>query len=157
MPMRRREKYVNGWVRFPVDDPRWVFSPEGGMFVRVMVLDEQNESRDDGWMECSGGVVTVTYDENGVMDAELERRLWPRLHIETQESDGPWARDKYESVTCLATLVLGSTGWAGYSEETRDYWKCGEDDLTDEGKELIAGLRRLYPGRPVVLTTWLDT
>ena len=37
MPMRRREKQVTGYVRFPVDDPAWKFSAEGGMFVRAMV------------------------------------------------------------------------------------------------------------------------
>ena len=34
--MRRREKHVTGEVRFPIDDPKYTFNPEGGTFVRVM-------------------------------------------------------------------------------------------------------------------------
>ncbi len=46
---------------------------------------------------------------------------------------------------------------AGWSEKLGRYWQCTEADLTDDGRELLAALRRLYAGHEVVLTTWLDT
>ena len=45
MPMRRREKFVTGLVNFPVDSGDYEHSKEGGMFVRVMVLETPGDGR----------------------------------------------------------------------------------------------------------------
>ncbi len=151
MPMRRREKHVTGYVRFPIDDPEWNFSAEGGMFVRAMVLDDRNHANGVCWMECCGGPVTVTMDETPQMDGGLEKRLWPRMYDANGKLREERTAEDYESVPCLATVVLGSTGWAGWSEKLGRYWQCTEADLTDDGRELLAALRRLYAGHEVVL------
>ena len=49
MPMRRRQKHVTGYVRFPIDDPEWDFSAEGGVFDRAMVLDDRNHANGVCW------------------------------------------------------------------------------------------------------------
>ena len=157
MPMRRREKHVSGWVRFPTDDPAWRFSAEGGMFVRVMVVDGRDHKANQCWMECCGGPVTVTMDETPQMPGEIEKRLWPRMFDANGDPREEAIASDFESVGCLAALVIGSTGWAGWSEEKGEYWQCTEDDLTPKGRKLIEALRALYPGRELILTTWLDT
>lgn len=64
------------------------------------------------------------------------------------------------SMPLLASLTLGTTGGSWYQQDadsTRNpYWLCRVEDLTDEGRELVRLLRRLYT-RPVWLLTWLDT
>ena len=157
MPMRRREKHVTGWVRFPVEDPQWEFSREGGMFVRLMVIDGRNHKEEHCWMECCGGTVEVQLDETPQVPDALMQRLWPGMFDGMGRHRTEPTPKNYNSVPCLATLVIGSTGWAGWSEEKNTYWTCTEDDLTEEGKALVASLRRLYPGHELVLTTWLDT
>ena len=154
MPMRRRKKHVTGCVRFPVDDPAWRFSAEGGMFVRAMVpIDD--DAPDKLWMECCGGQVTVLMDETPVFDEALEKDLWPRMFDAKGKRREDHTPSDYLSVPCLAVVTLGSTGWAGVNDD--GYWQCTEDDLTAEGRALIETLRGMYPGHRVVLTTWLDT
>ncbi len=91
------------------------------------------------------------------MGPALMRRLWPRLFDANGDPREEHVASDYESVPCLAALAIGSTGWVGWSEEKGEYWQCTKDDLTPEGRDLIAALRALYPGHEVVVTTWLDT
>lgn len=57
---------MTGAVRFPVDDPEYENTSEGGMFVRAMVAEpgpgDPERSR-KAWMECSGGTAQVLRDE----------------------------------------------------------------------------------------------
>lgn len=154
MPMRRREKHVTGYVRFPVDDPAWEFSREGGMFVRLMV-PVFNRHPDAAWMECCGGLVQVQLDETAVFDDELFRHLWPRMFDANGEPREDHTPSDYLSVPCLTVVTLGSTGWAGH--RNGNYWRCGEKDLTDAGRQMVNLVRKLYPAHAPVLTTWLDT
>lgn len=39
--MQRRSNATSGWVRFPVDDPAWKSSGEGGMLVKLVVCDNR--------------------------------------------------------------------------------------------------------------------
>lgn len=43
-----------------------------------------------------------------------------------------------------------------YNNETDEYWQCSEKDLTDEGKELVRMLEKLY-NRKGKFVTFLDT
>ena len=163
MPMRPREKHVTGFVKFPVDDPTWRFSAEGGMFVRVVVpakRDLEGEDRlIDSWMECCGGFCAVRYDETLQNSDETMRRLWPNLFDGDGEPRelGPDEGRAENSVPLLACVTLGSTGWAGWSEDLGRYWTCGFDDLDGDGRRIVESLRTLYPAHDVLLTTWLDT
>ena len=161
MPMRRREKHVTGEVRFPIDDPKYTFNPEGGTFVRVMVTEPNPRDSNDQywktcWMECCGGQSRVNLEET-LKNEDLEKRLWPRLYDANGDfRETPDAND-YQSVPCLAVMTLGSTGWVGWDEANDRYWTCTENDLTDQGRAILEQLRALYPGREIHLTTWLDT
>jgi len=59
--MDRRSNNQRGFVNFPVNDPRYVNSNEGGMFVRLVVRPRET---DDPFMLCCGGYQSITYDEN---------------------------------------------------------------------------------------------
>ena len=158
MPMRRRESHVTGAVKFPVDDPRYSHSHEGGMFVRAMVMETtvaEDPDLERCWMECMGGTCRVEQDAE-ILETATERLLWPRRFAEDGSHRVLNPEDIF-SEGCLAVVTLGSTGWSGWAEDTQKYWQCHEDDLTGVGKAIVANLRELYPGRTVHLTTWLDT
>lgn len=49
--MKRHSSKVRGFVKFPVDDPEYQNSGEGGMLVRLAVLEKGRY----GWPLCCGG------------------------------------------------------------------------------------------------------
>jgi hypothetical protein len=60
----------------------------------------------------------------------------------------------------LAFVPLGASNysWRFYTGEDGDSWPfvATREDLTEEGKSLVASLERLY-GLPVELVTFIDT
>lgn len=52
--MRRRTSAVSGWVNFPIEDPAWKCSKEGGMVVKLVVCDTREF--DDQFGVCCGGL-----------------------------------------------------------------------------------------------------
>ena len=146
------------------------------MFVRLVVVDD--EKYEDKWEPCSGGSVYVIYDEQyqrddnreppsepagGTFDydeearrvAEYESYHFPRLHERRVGDEDP--HRPFRSRPYLAAILLGATGWSGWSDEAQSYWYCTYDSLTDEGRQLYQMMERLYPGRKIHLQTWLDT
>ena len=97
-------------------------------------------------MECCGGTQTVVIGRESdrgqghgdqVVPADVQRRRQP---------DGPWpALVDHESVACLVVMTIGSTGWSGYDHKAGRMWTCTEDDLTADGKALLAILRAHLP------------
>lgn len=57
----------------------------------------------------------------------------------------------------LASIVIASTGWSGWSDSLDRYWYCTEDDLSEQGKQLFKQLKQLYKGCDIHLLTFLDT
>lgn len=53
--MQRRSNAVSGWVNFPVNDPAWKNTHEGGMVVKLVVCD--NRENDQFGMCCGAYVV----------------------------------------------------------------------------------------------------
>lgn len=178
--MNRRSTNQTGFVNFPISDPRFKASGEGGMFVRLVV--EPNES----FMVCSGGYSFIFYDETYIADhnrprpasssfdelsltsseevqVSLENEMkenhdydshhFPRMYNPSEVlSDPPYVSRRY-----LCAMTIGSTGWAGFDEKKGEYWICQESDLSTEGRTLLKSIKKLYPGCKVRLQTWLDT
>lgn len=172
---------MKGYVNFPVDDPEWECSKEGGMLVRLVVYEPENQN----WMQCSGGYQHVYYDQDLLTDdttgrwstpvdpeeqdpetlmrammedqknrEDLEEKHFP--HVNTGfEFNANLYEKRYMSRPYLCVMTMGSTGWSGTNEE--GYWYCTYDDLTPEGKELYNALSKLYENCVVELVTWLDT
>ncbi len=78
MKNTRRDPYANsGWVNFPINDNQYTNSKEGGLFVRLVVID--NKPYDNKWMICCGGLQHVFMDESYVGNdkvAQPRDRLW---------------------------------------------------------------------------------
>lgn len=170
MRMRRRSKAVEGWVRFPVDDPRYKNSGEGGMFVRLVVAPHRKDTP-----ICCGGYSHVFYDESHIGDDDrpdprgysaptmvlvkkeiANRERWDKVNFPGMfDEDAAWG--KYLSVPYLAVVHMGSTGWSGWDERAGKYWRCRRSDLTREGLRIYDAMRSRWPNSRVTLQTWLDT
>ena len=115
-----------GFVKFPIKDPEYEFTNEGGTFVKLVVLEERGILR-----ACSNANV-VDHDDAFCVN--------------------PLDLDKF----CLASIVIGSTGWTGYDDKKKDYWKCEFKHLTFDGRKLFQKMVELFPGARVKLLTFLD-
>ncbi len=176
--MNRRSTDMNGWVNFPVNDPRWRSTNEGGMFVKLVVCD--NREFDKKFGVCCGVSVRDTLSEVLIADdkrpepkhqfaqedfaskdawlaaVEAEQsaiRRWEEYHFPHMNDEND---PSYNSRDYLAVIIMGSTGWSGYSDEN-GLWHCTYDDLTGEGKALYDSIQRLYPECELHLLTFLDT
>ena len=178
--MNRRSTEKNGWVNFPVDHPDWKNTKEGGMFVKLVVCDDRDF--DDQFGVCCGvnvwdrvteqliaddqrpmpeytlGLEHYASEEEFIQAFEEEvrkKREWEEYHF-------PYINEKnssdlsYTSRPYLASIVMGSTGWSGYSDGV-GLWHCTYNDLTEEGKTLYNTLQKLYDGCTIHLLTFLDT
>ena len=173
--MNRRSTDKNGVVNFPVDDPSWHNSREGGMFVKLVVCDDREF--DEQYGICCGVHVydflsetligddvrprpeTIRIDDNDP-DFLSKSDHFDRLQAEWEEYHFPHMNDakkpKYYSRTYLCSMILGSTGWSGFRDDGKQ-WICFYDDLTEEGKLLYNQVIQLYPGCTLHLLTFLDT
>lgn len=65
--MKRGQKEQRGFVHFPIDNPRYSNTGEGGMFVRLVVIpveeDRFPDNPDKYWMLCCGGTQSIQRDE----------------------------------------------------------------------------------------------
>ncbi len=173
--MQRRSTAVSGWVEFPVNDPAWKNSNEGGMLVKLVVCD--NRAAADQFGLCCGASVTDLLSESFVGDdrrpkpvplenydsieavaaEQVARCAWESHHFPRSGDPAAGGVERYLSRGYLAALVLGTTGWSGYHEGDGRYWECRFDDLSDQGKALYRQLEALYPGCDLHLLTFLDT
>jgi hypothetical protein len=135
---------IHGLVRFPVEDPKWQNTREGGMFVRLVVVPPKGLD----YPICSGGLQHIFYDKD---PDESTKRQFPNR--ENVEMDPSW---RYLSIGYIAVLYLGSTGWSG-ADANGDYWQCQRKDLTLDGRNLMDLMMVLHPKCRVELQTWLDT
>jgi hypothetical protein len=175
--MYRRSKRMRGYVNFPVDSKEYTNSNEGGMFVWLVVIPDEKES----FCQCCGGIISILnsgecyqgdhdrprpdlpdLDERACTIEEIDE--WQRANREYEEIHYPWINNeaekniykKFLSIGYYAAILVGSTGWSGYSDEY-GYWICKLEDLTEEGRELVDMIQHLYPKGKIVLQTWLDT
>jgi hypothetical protein len=152
-PSKRRTTEVRGWVNFPIQDPTWNDTREGGMFVRLVVEEPDCFAE----MACCGGNNWVILDET--LPRDVQREHFPRSEeaSKSEEEDARLLYLKYMSIPYIAVLTIGSTGWSGWGKKTEAYWRCQFEDLTEEGKELYRSLQKLYPKSRLSLLTFLDT
>lgn len=177
--MQRRSTHMAGCVAFPVNDPCWPTTGEGGMFVKLVVVNNAGPNGADDVAVCCGAQVFDVLVEVLVGDdkrpkpvlgvsttveeilAEVQQRDdWQAYHFpQLADARAPGTGaciDPYLSRDYMASIVMGSTGWSGCNADG-DYWTCTVDDLTDEGKALYQQMAALYPGATLHLLTFLDT
>ena len=169
---KRRSEEHAGCVNFPVNDPLYRNSKEGGMFVRLVIEEDPGNPT----LVCIGGQNQSAMDESliGTDDFQGNHQTWQEARRELERQTlrhFPDSEEDYEigersqvtsrrhrSVNYLAVLTLASTGWSGYDDrEPGGYWICQYENLTQEGRALYDGLKTAYPGARMTLQTWLDT
>lgn len=158
-----------GFVNFPVQ--RFENTGEGGVFVRLVVIDSEGErSFTKKWPPCCGGYQEFTLDETFLGDDQTDRIYpsddnnvtwedWDLKHktcvaryFPNYNSNEPFRPiDRYGSISFLCVMTIGATGWSSGE------WVCTRNDLTSEGNALIESLEKLYPNCEIRLLTFLDT
>jgi len=177
---QRRTNAVSGWVNFPINDPNLPSTKEGGMVVKLVVIDPDEE--EDSFPVCCGGSVFDIQGDPQTGDDQRPRPEYNITEFTNEEWEKPEVREysyqemltyqealaewqeyhfpntKYEGTVYqytsrgyLAAIVLGTTGWSSGD------WYCKHEDLTPEGKALYATLQYLYPKGKIHLLTYLDT
>lgn len=170
------EAATAGHVAFPVYDPAYEPNLEGGTVVRLLV-----EPRDDeDLLVCSGGWNHVQYEEafagddsdrpcdcpycasvNPGRDNRAEWKVCQReaaaFPFRHSDPDSPQYQYRHQSEPYLAVMTIGSTEWVGYRKDNDAPFVCRYQHLTASGKAVYDALQAAYPGRRLVLQTWLDT
>lgn len=173
---QRRTDAQRGFVNFPTDSDQYESTREGGLWVQLVVVKED----DDFAVCCTDNDPTIQYsnvligdDQHDLegddeWDGEQPLDEWTAQYRGTpaEQYHFPWMHDpdycpqdssnKTSSIAYEAVVNMGSTGWSGHDGE--HYWRATYDDLADAGKELYDSLENLYwPDAKLFLLTWLDT
>lgn len=174
--MKRRSIKYNGLVSFPVTNKAYSNTKEGGMFVTLVVMTPKKGSYG---LCCGAGNSTYQILNENLLNDD-KNYLWiNNRHVKTQKQfeqlykeeckrDAKYFPNKQEglthyglenyiSVPLVSSILLGSTGWSGWSKEKKQYWYCRYKDLTRDGKSLYNSLKKLYKGCELRLLTYLDT
>lgn len=172
MYSKRRTDAVSGWVNFPINDPNFKSTQEGGMIVFLAVIPTYLDFETD-WARCCGSNQIFLNLSESFIGTDIEPNhdnfydideITPGMKQEFPIEDKyfPHANDEenpeYHSIHLLTCIELGNTGWSGWNNKTEEYWRCTFDDLNDDGKALYRSMRALY-GRNAEnrLFTFLDT
>jgi len=173
--MQRRSTAVSGYVNFPVTDPAWRNSKEGGMVVKLVVCDDRDFDAQFGM--CCGAQVYDVLGESLLSDdrrpypaarenyarpedvvaEQKEIAAWQAYHFPHADEANAEGADRYLSRPYLAAIVLGTTGWSGWHTSEDRAWSCTFADLSPDGQALYRLLAQLYPGCTLHLLTYLDT
>jgi hypothetical protein len=181
MKMQRKSIKIVGVVNFPIESKEYPNSGEGGMVVKLVVIGNKRNKSSWEYGVCCGASVTEVMAEQIVGDdkrpmpkdindfTSLEAmnksmakvREWdgfyfPNLNKVWVRGDDDIGMERYHSVGFAAVIVMGSTGWSGYSPE-KGSWVCKYSDLTDDGKEIYKMIKKMYPKQELHLLTYLDT
>lgn len=130
----------NGFINWPKD---WEDTGEGGLIVHLYVMDKPDYA--DRWEEC-------------IDDCEF----WTRMDFDEKAKGWYQGNDEMSKfvksdlgMPILLAMKFGSTGKSYWNGNTM--FAPGYSDLNDEGKQFIELLRKLYPGRRILMQTTLDT
>ena len=152
--MRHDPTSSSGWVRFPVGDPDYRDTGEGGLTVHALFFTADGLNHDDPFVQNAETALTVWLDGGPTRCADPHAPavagMFDANGLLTHD-DSPDSAGIYN---LLASVCLGSTGGAFCN--SAGYFTCTRDDLTPDGLALVEQLERLY-GRPAVLITNLDT
>lgn len=133
-------KPSNGFVEYPKG---WEDTGEGGLITHLYVLDFHEYEKK--WEECC--------DDNEFFSS-LNFRDSMKGWYQGEDEMSIFKKDDLNRPVLLA-MKFASTGmsyWNGFH-----HFAPGESNLTEDGKEFIASLRKLYGDRRILMQTTLDT
>jgi hypothetical protein len=152
--MNRRSNKVSGFVNFPINSKDYKNTNEGGMTVelRVLLTDKDN------WSQCCG--VGNIYSIMGESFLNKINKHYPNYENRNlnQKDEYLGSIKPYLSIGYFSVITLGSTGWSGWSNKKKNYFKCKHEDLNKDGKDLFNLIKKLYgKSAELELCTILDT
>lgn len=175
--MQRGNPVAEGFVNFPFNSSEFSLGGGMGLCVKLVVIDNIEGTDASLAMCCDASVFDFRQgpltgdDQRPVPDYEPPADATPaetaagvekdaQLHNEWVQYHFPMygTGETLENVSrhYRAAVIMGTTGWAGYSE-TEGNWVARFEDLTDEGKDLYRLMEKLNPGCRIHLLTFLDT
>lgn len=147
--MKRRTSEQNGFINFPVTSKEYEDTGEGGLVVLLYVLEDKNF--DKRW--------ALSFNDEPFWDASVmrftEESCATMVHQGEKEENKIKVSDMDRPI--LLCMNLASTGWSGWHKKKGRMFSASFDDLTEEGKQLLSLIKKLYPENRIVLTTTLDT
>lgn len=174
--MNRHSNDISGFVNFPIDNPAFSNNLQGGMFVKLVVVDDFDTRDERSFAKCCGVSVADLKSECLVGDdrhaypesknfvnegdlarCEIEERQWEARHFPNLHDTDDLGLERYMSRPYLAVVVMGSTGWSGWDVAKDENWICTYDDLSSEGQSLYSQVKALFPHATLHLLTFLDT
>lgn len=149
----RRLPYQSGYVYFPVNSRKYRDTKEGGLFVKLFVVPNEDEYGIPVccWTGCYD-VVCEAYV--GSDTGKRATYFFPKYNSQDEED----IIKKHTSIPLVASIFLGATGWSGWDSKNKRYFRAKYDDLDDVGKKLYDHLKRMY-GKwcSLHIVTFLDT
>lgn len=171
--MRRGESVAEGCVKFPFDSKEYSERAGRGLVVKLVVLDQvegmccatyvgdilNNILIGDDKRPTPEDKPLTTEDPDAILEhmtaEQNAHNEWVGFHYPRHDEEDKTVGSMI-SRSYRASIVLGSTGWAGFSME-KGNWYATFDDLTPDGQELYRVLERLNPGCALHILTFLDT
>jgi len=168
--IERHSNKAAGFVSFPIETADFIPSGEGGMFVKLVAVENHDIDSPDHFAKCCGANVYDVLQEplvgddkteslnelNYVRPEDITAGLRARRALQEQHFPEVIDHQRRLSRPYLASIVLGSTGWSGIHRESGEKWHCTVDNLTPEGKQLYDQVSSLYPKADIHLLTFLD-
>lgn len=142
---------ARGFVVFPAPDSDK--TGENGLDVYLVVVDERDHTTDESWIRTSWTLCNTSnigMDKSTLMGDQTDT-----FEVADKKYFPFEGEDEYRSVSLLFAAHIGTTKHAFL--RNGDYWRCTEADLTDHGDAMLTLVKRLYPGKPWALLTFLDT
>lgn len=148
--------HPNDLVKFPHDLEEYTNTGEGGMYVKLAVVGDLRK-------QCSMTAVQDIYPDvlvgsDRALGEGCTEFFYPGVKRWMRASSSPtpdW--QDLLSIPLQALIILGSTGWSGWSDSRSSYWTCQFADLTLAGQALYRMLQDQFPYHQLHLLTYLDT
>jgi len=161
--VRLEKTRASGVVKFPIDIDGWEDTREGGMVVKLVVVDKnQGKNR---LAKCSWAYVRDMLSDSFIGDdkrpkpekgtpqtaEELEEETraeteWISYHFPmlNAENDGHGIdfTQRFMSRPYLAAMVLGSTNWSGWNSERKSIGAAGKKTSASKAKTYTVLLSR---------------
>lgn len=156
MSSRRDASKQSGWVNFPAKDPAFRNTAEGGMSVHALFVATASISGgEDPFVHNCSTDLGVMRRGGPTFSADITN-VAVEMFGESNDEMSDFTNDNNATYGLLACVCLGSSGGSFLHDALGQFWACRREDLTEDGRQLLLSLERLYGRRAILLTT-LDT
>ena len=153
-----------GFINFPFTDKKLVTIDTGSTLVYIVVFDPNKESNLENinlflpGIFVSDDVVSRPlvdkefFDLENLIEDNTEQNNYDAMYFPNIVSDEFWKRQM--SINFISTVCVG---WSNQTYEYRNeikFWNASFKDLTNEGRNLYYGLKKLHNNKEVRILTF---